>query len=66
MPLRKSSHQVVSDPHNHPNRNLLPSEQDKRLTANLVKKQKALDMPILDHLIVNADRCYSFASGVEL
>lgn len=47
--------------HNHPSGNLVPSEQDKRLTANLFKIGKALDLTILDHLIVTADGYYSFA-----
>ncbi|SFU14229.1 DNA repair protein RadC [Algoriphagus locisalis] len=52
--------------HNHPSGNLMPSEQDKRLTANLVNIGKALDLPILDHLIVTEDGYYSFADEGEL
>lgn len=44
----------------------MPSEQDRRLTANLVKIGKALDLPVLDHVIVTVDGYYSFADEGEL
>lgn len=62
----KGAAQSIVISHNHPSGNLLPSEQDKRLTANLVIIGKALDLPILDHLIVTADGYYSFADEGEL
>ncbi len=47
--------------HNHPSGNLLPSEQDKRLTARIKEAGRILDIPVLDHLIVTAEGYYSFA-----
>lgn len=47
--------------HNHPSGSVSPSEQDKKLTARLVKIGRELDLPVLDHVIF-ADRGYfSFA-----
>ena len=47
--------------HNHPSGNLSPSEQDKRLTKRLVEIGRALDLPLLDHVIVTPEGYYSFA-----
>lgn len=52
--------------HNHPSGNLLPSEQDKRLTRKLVEIGRALDLPILDHIILSPEGFYSFADEGEL
>lgn len=47
--------------HNHPSGRLLPSDADKRLTKNLIEFGKLIDLQILDHLIVSADKYFSFA-----
>ena len=47
--------------HNHPSGSLDASEQDKALTAKLVKGGKLLDIAIHDHLIVTAQSYMSFA-----
>lgn len=47
--------------HNHPSGNLVPSEQDKRLTARIKDAGRILDIPVLDHLIVTTEGYYSFA-----
>ncbi|SFU20512.1 DNA repair protein RadC [Algoriphagus locisalis] len=47
--------------HCHPSGNLLPSEQDKRLTQRIKKAGEILDIPVLDHLIMTAEGYYSFA-----
>jgi len=47
--------------HNHPSGNLKPSLQDKQMTAKLKKGAEALDIKILDHIIVAQDRYYSFS-----
>ncbi|OOG76473.1 RadC family protein [Algoriphagus sp. A40] len=52
--------------HNHPSGNLLPSEQDKRLTRRLVEIGRALDLPVLDHIILGREGYYSFADEGEL
>ncbi|WP_026967641.1 RadC family protein [Algoriphagus terrigena] len=47
--------------HNHPSGSTSPSDQDRKLTARLVKVGRELDLPVLDHVIF-ADRGYfSFA-----
>ena len=47
--------------HNHPSGNPRPSEADKRLTTSLVEVGKALDLPVLDHVIIAGMRHFSFA-----
>ena len=42
-------------------RNLTTSEADIRLTQKLKECGQALDLPVLDHLIVTRDGHYSFA-----
>ena len=46
--------------HNHPSGNTVPSAQDRELTAALKKLGEALDVVVLDHLIVGKD---SFATA---
>ncbi len=52
--------------HNHPGGGAHPSAQDHRLTHQLVQALGALDIPVLDHLIVADDLSYSFAAHGEL
>jgi len=49
--------------HNHPNGNVQPSEQDKLLTRALVLAAEAVQVKILDHLIVSADEVFSFRNA---
>lgn len=49
--------------HNHPSGNKQPSMADKRLTQNFVKAGNALDLPMLDHIIVTSDSSFSFATA---
>ena len=51
--------------HNHPSGNLKPSQSDILVTKRLVEGGKLLEIPVLDHLIINAseDRYYSFADN---
>ncbi|MBN3584829.1 JAB domain-containing protein [Algoriphagus aestuarii] len=62
----KGAAQSIVVSHNHPSGNLIPSEQDKRITRRLVEIGKVLDLPVLDHIIVSADGYYSFADEGEL
>lgn len=39
--------------HNHPSGNLKPSEADIRFTKKVIAAGKAIDIPVLDHLIVS-------------
>lgn len=49
--------------HNHPSGNLLPSEADKLLTSRIQVGAEALDMKVLDHLIVSTEGYFSFADA---
>lgn len=39
--------------HNHPSGNLQPSKEDIKITKQLMKAGHILDIPLLDHLIIN-------------
>lgn len=45
--------------HNHPNRNLMPSNNDIQCTANIIHALFALGVPLLDHLVVTDDAVVS-------
>ena len=47
--------------HNHPSGTARPSNQDHQLTLHLVQALGALDIPVLDHIIVAGRQTYSFA-----
>lgn len=47
--------------HNHPSGRLIPSNQDKALTSNLVQAGKMLEIDVLDHLIISDEGYFSFA-----
>jgi DNA repair protein RadC len=47
--------------HNHPSNNLKPSDNDVKLTKKLQEAGKALDIPVLDHVIAGNDNYFSFA-----
>ena len=47
--------------HNHPTNNLMPSEQDLRITTKLKDAAKLMDINLLDHLILCGEKYYSFA-----
>jgi len=48
--------------HNHPSGNTAPSESDKAITNKLKEAGAALDIPLLDHVVITADGDYlSFA-----
>jgi DNA repair protein RadC len=50
--------------HNHPSGDPTPSPDDARLTLRLCAAADALDLPLLDHLIVgDAHRYYSFCEA---
>lgn len=46
--------------HNHPAGTARPSNADHRLTRQLVQALGALDIPVLDHIIVAGEQTYSF------
>ncbi|MCB9320589.1 MAG: DNA repair protein RadC [Lewinellaceae bacterium] len=47
--------------HNHPSGNLQPSQEDRRITRQLVEAGKVLSIPVRDHLIVTGRGYFSFA-----
>jgi DNA repair protein RadC len=49
--------------HNHPSGIAEPSPADRLLTNALRGALGPLDIPVLDHLIVAGNRCYSFAES---
>jgi len=52
--------------HNHPSGNLEPSHEDIRLTKRIKEAGKALDIAVLDHLIITDHHFYSFADNDTL
>lgn len=53
--------------HNHPSGNLKPSQADIDLTRKLIKAGEALEIPVLDHLIIsqNDNLSYSYFSFAD-
>ena len=49
--------------HNHPSGALKPSEADKKITIKLKKASEAMDMRVLDHVIITQNKYYSFADN---
>ena len=47
--------------HNHPSGNLTASQQDIALTKKLKEGAKALEIQLLDHLIIAGNTYFSFA-----
>ena len=47
--------------HNHPSGNLQPSDADLKLTKRLRQAGEALEISVLDHIIVSQNGYYSFA-----
>ena len=49
--------------HNHPSGKLNPSESDKKLTLKIKQAGDALDIKVLDHLIITEKDYFSFADS---
>lgn len=49
--------------HNHPSGTLKPSQSDKNVTKKLCIAGKALDIKVLDHVIIANDKYFSFADN---
>lgn len=47
--------------HNHPSGNFQPSQEDKRLTNQLVSACKLVGITVVDHVIIGKDDCFSFS-----
>ena len=52
--------------HNHPHGELLPSEEDKKITIMLQEAARTLRINLLDHIIFNTKGYYSFLESDEL
>jgi len=52
--------------HNHPSGTLKPSNADKEVTRKIRKAAIALDIKVLDHLIITQQEYYSFADNHAL
>jgi DNA repair protein RadC len=49
--------------HNHPSGHPAPSAEDRAITSQLVEAGHILDIPVHDHVIIAADRYFSFAEA---
>ena len=49
--------------HNHPSGTLSPSAEDRNLTQKVSAAAKLLDINVVDHIIIAANRFYSFADN---
>lgn len=59
--LKCNAHSIILA-HNHPSGSLSPSAKDDEITTKLKKAGNLLDLPLLDHLVVNSDgEFYSYA-----
>lgn len=52
--------------HNHPSGTLKPSEADKQVTGKLKTAAEALDIKVLDHVIITQQDYFSFADNTML
>ena len=59
----KAGASAVVVAHNHPSGDLTPSAQDRRLTEALVRLGDALQVRVLDHLILSDNECKSILKG---
>jgi len=48
--------------HNHPSGNVKPSNQDINITSQIKDAAALLNISVLDHLIINDDKYYSFSA----
>lgn len=52
--------------HNHPSGNLRPSPQDDNITQKLFVACKAMDLRMIDHVIISVDGFYSYCDNGKL
>lgn len=60
LALKSNASKIVVS-HNHPSGNLIPSEADKSITRKIKAGCDALDMTLLDHVIITSGGYMSFA-----
>jgi DNA repair protein RadC len=51
--------------HHHPSGNATPSPEDRRVTDRLTEVGELLGIQVLDHVVLGADRYFSFADGAH-
>lgn len=59
--LRHKAHSVILA-HNHPGGSLQPSEADIESTKKIVTALNAIDIPVIDHIIIASDQYISLSS----
>lgn len=52
--------------HNHPSGNIFPSNEDLKITKNLVQVGQLLGIKIVDHLIISNNNYYSFLENGDI
>ena len=52
--------------HNHPSGNTTPSREDKRFTQALNEACEAMEIKLVDHIIIGDDKFFSFAEAGSL
>lgn len=52
--------------HNHPLGAALPSAQDRKVTRQLIRAAKIMEIPVVDHLILTRSDYYSFLQSGEI
>ena len=52
--------------HNHPSGNIYPSDADEKITEKVSEAADVMDIKVLDHLIITADKYLSFADEGKL
>lgn len=62
--IARATHIILS--HNHPSGNTHPSHEDDRLTEGLKKGAEAVQIKLLDHVIVTDGHYYSYADEGRL
>ena len=49
--------------HHHPSGDPTPSPEDRRVTERMTEAGELLGIQVLDHVVIGADRYFSFADG---
>jgi DNA repair protein RadC len=49
--------------HHHPSGDATPSHEDRRITDRLTEAGELLGIAVLDHLVIGAERFFSFSEG---
>lgn len=57
--IKKSASAIIVM-HNHPSGSVIPSKNDIYLTKQLLEASNIIGIPLLDHLITNGEKYYSF------